>query len=213
MVGEYLRRLLPYLLLGLFAYLASFNARDPRTWQLLKGLRVRHFLLGWAALAGVLVASALLLTPETILRWGWWSAIGGVGNVSLGLTRDSSRSLTGTILPLAIGTLFLFSLCNGAYIEEQAFRKGDEQRCLTSRIRRSVAFGLEHLLMGIPIGMGLALSVSGFALSLIYRRKWRKTHSTVVSLREATRVHIACNLSIVAIAFGILVHSLITILR
>ncbi len=73
--------------------------------------------------------------------------------------------------------------------------------------RRSVLFGLVHALIGVPIGVALALSVGGFYFTWAYLRAWRATGSEEAALAESTRSHLAYNLVIaglviVALATG-----------
>ena len=50
------------------------------------------------------------------------------------------------------------------------FRRGAELRSRAANARRSVLFGLVHALIGIPIGVAMALSVGGFYFTWAYLR-------------------------------------------
>src|SRR2546426_1912737 len=47
--------------------------------EIVRGLRVRHFVLAMPALVAVITAVIALLEIP-FLDWGWWTALGGLGN-------------------------------------------------------------------------------------------------------------------------------------
>ncbi|MFI4909473.1 MAG: hypothetical protein ACHQHL_15380 [Steroidobacterales bacterium] len=153
------------------------------------------------------VAAALgaLLGGDTFLRWGWWSILGGSGNVILGQAQGSGQIVSDLILPILIVTPLALSLGRFALYEERIFRRGDEKRGIGGRLSRSLVFGLAHLVMGIPIGAGIALGVGGFGFSQVYLRRWRKSASRYQSVLEAARVHVAYNFIIIGVAIAALV--------
>src|SRR3989442_10157980 len=77
--------------------------------------------------------------------------------------------------------------------EEWLSRGGTETWSGAPTARRSVLFGLVHSLVGIPIGVALALSVGGFYFTWAYLRVWRRTGSEEAALGEGTRSHLAYN--------------------
>jgi hypothetical protein len=72
--------------------------------------------------------------------------------------------------------------------EEQMFRQGAEQWSTRRRIRRAVEFGLVHALIGIPIGVAVALSIGGLYFT------WRYLKGGIL---ESTRAHLAYNIEVV----------------
>ena len=176
-------------------------------WRLVSGLRLRHFLLAVPVLAGVLaVATPLLAVPG--LDFGWWTAIGGEGNPAVGVGRPSATpGPLETIIPIVCVSLLLIGLPLLVEGEEWVFRRGAEHRSRAANARRAVLFGLVHALIGVPIGVGIALSVGGFYFTWAYLRAWRATGSEDEALAESTRSHLAYNLVIaglviVALATG-----------
>jgi hypothetical protein len=112
-----------------------------------------------------------------------------------------------TIIPIVFVTLLLIGLPLLVEGEEWVFRRGAEHRSRAANARRSVLFGLVHALIGIPIGVAMALSVGGFYFTWAYLRAWRATGSEEEALAESTRSHLAYNLVIaglviVALATG-----------
>src|SRR3989442_12976143 len=83
--------------------------------------------------------------------------------------------------------------------EEWLSRGGTETWSGAPTARRSVLFGLVHSLVGIPIGVALALSVGGFYFTWAYLRVWRGAGSEEAAPGESTRSHLAYNLVIAPI--------------
>jgi hypothetical protein len=163
--------------------------------EIVRGLRLRHFLLVWPVLFLVLlVASGLILIPG--LSWGWWTAIGGVGNPVVGATTATKGSPLEWIIPTVFIVMLIPALPLFAESEERMFRLGAEHRSTLGRIRRAIEFGLVHALIGIPIGVALALSIGGGYFTWAYLRG---------GIPESTRAHLAYNLTIVVfVAIAIL---------
>ena len=171
------------------------------------GLRLRHFLRAVPVLGAVLaVATPLVAIPG--LDFGWWTAIGGQGNPVVGVGRSSATpGVLETLVPVIFVSLLLIGLPLLVEGEEWAFRKGAQSRSRAANARRSILFGLVHALVGIPIGVAMALSVGGFYFTWAYLRVWRRTGSEEAALLESTRSHLAYNLVIagiviVALALG-----------
>jgi len=176
----------------------TFSSRG-HVWGLVAGLRPRHFVLAVPVLAGVLaVATPLLAVPG--LDFGWWTAIGGEGNPAVGVGRESATpGVLETVIPVVFMTLLLIGMPLLVEGEEWVFRRGAQFRSRAANARRSVLFGLVHALIGVPIGVALALSVGGFYFTWAYLRGWRATGSEDAALAESTRCHLAYNLVIAAI--------------
>ena len=167
--------------------------------ELVAGLRLRHFVRAVPVLFGVLaVATPLLAVPG--LDFGWWTAIGGEGNPAVGVGRESATpGVLETLIPVVFVTLLIIGLPLLVEGEEWVFRRGAQFRDRAANARRAVLFGLVHALVGIPIGVAIALSVGGFYFTWAYLRVWRATASEEAALAESTRSHLAYNLVIAAI--------------
>jgi hypothetical protein len=174
---------------------------------IVRGIRVRHVLLGPVALTLVITAASLLvLVPG--LDFGWWTAIGGGGNPVTGVTDTTAGSALEWIIPAVFLVLLLPALPLFAEREERMFRLGAESWSTRRRIGRGVQFGLVHAIIGIPIGVALALSIGGWYFTAMYLRAWRASHSAEAAVMESTRAHLAYNLEVlliiaVALAFGL----------
>ncbi len=159
-------------------------------------LRWRHFWPVPFVLCGVLlVAVPLMMVP--VLRWGWWSALGGDGNPVFG----SSTATTGTVgewlIPLVFMTLVVAALPLFANAEERMFRTGAQYWSPRRRALKVLQFGLIHAVIGIPIAVALALSVGGAYFMSVYLRSYALTGSSSEATLESTRAHTAYNALII----------------
>lgn len=182
------------------------SLKSPRQWILVRGIRPRHFLLAAMILPCTLAAVALALAcGPAFLGWGWWTALGGQGNVIFGEANPSGQVLADLILPVLIVAPLLLSLGRFALQEERIFRRGDERRGIGDRLLRSLVFGLCHLVMGIPVGATIGLGVGGFGFSEVYLRRWRASGSRHRSVLDSARVHLAYNLIILGAVIALLI--------
>jgi len=157
----------------------------------------------------VVVASLLLLVPG--MSWGWWTAIGGQGNPVTGTTDQTSGTVLAWIVPLVFIAALLPAIPLFALAEEQSFRQGAERWSFWRRASKCVLFGLAHALIGIPIGVALALSCGGAYFMLVYLRRWRATHLEHEAVLESTRAHLVYNagiillvlVTVILVAFGV----------
>lgn len=190
------------------ARLAVRSERLRRRWlEVVRGLRLRHFALAPVALAGVVVVMTVLLQVPP-LRWGWWSALGGSGNVIVGTSERSSLGALQWLAPLVFLALLLPLLPLFAEREERMFRQGAESWSRGRRARRALEFGLVHLIMGIPVGVALALSVGGGYFTWAYLRGFR-VGGQEAGVLESTRAHLAYNLTVLGVVLAALVVGLL----
>jgi hypothetical protein len=88
-----------------------------------------------------------------------------------------------------------------ANAEERMFRMGAQRWTTRKRAIKVLQFGLIHALIGIPIGVALALSVGGAYFMRVYLRSYASTGSAREATLESTRAHTAYNaLIIVSVA-------------
>ena len=178
----------------------SFDSRW-RAWrrELVGGLRPHHFLLAVPTIVLVLVAAVLLLQVPG-LDVGWWTAIGGIGNPVVGGTERTSGTALEWLIPAVFLGLLVFALPLLVTREEEMFRMGAESWTRWRRVRRSVEFGLAHALIGIPVGVALALSVGGGYFTWAYLRGVRRSGgSQRAGVLESARSHLAYNVTILAV--------------
>jgi hypothetical protein len=165
-----------------------------RTLTIVRGLRPRHFLRAPLVLAVVLaLATVLLRVPG--LSFGWWTALGGTGNVIVGSTNRTSGTMLVWLVPAMFLVLLIPALALFAEREEVVFRAGAEEWSWGRRFAMGLRFGLIHLIMGIPIGVALALSAGGWYFQWAYLRGYRRGGPSEAVL-ESTRSHLAYNLEV-----------------
>jgi hypothetical protein len=163
--------------------LVTTRSFRDRTLTIVRGIRLRHVLPVPVALAAVLTAASLLLLVPG-LDWGWWSAIGGVGNPVTGSTDRTSGTVLEWLVPLVFIVMLLPAVPLFAEAEERTFRAGAERWSTARRAWRGVLFGLAHAVVGVPIGVALALSIGGWYFTWWYVRG---------GLLESTRAHTVYN--------------------
>jgi hypothetical protein len=172
------------------------RARE-RTLEIARGLRPQHFLRAPIVLAAIgLAATGLMQIPG--LSFGWWTALGGTGNVILGSTSHTSGTLLVWLVPACFLVLLVPALALFAEREEVTFRAGAEQWSWGHRVAMGLRFGLIHLIMGIPIGVALALSIGGWYFQWAYLRGYRQGGRQEAVL-ESTRSHLAYNVEVLLI--------------
>lgn len=186
--------------LALSARTAMRQGARARTAVIVRGLRPRHFVAVPFVLAAV-ITCATVLTSVPLLNLGWWSALGGSGNPVFGVTDSTAGTPLEVIIPAVFLTLLIPAMPLLVEREEQLFRLGAEAWPTTKRAGKAVLFGLVHALIGIPIGVALALSVGGTWFTYRYLAGYRRSGgSRQAALLESTRAHLAYNTTIVALA-------------
>lgn len=172
--------------------------RRSHTVALLRGVRLRHVWPAPFVLAVVLATFGVLwLAPP--LRVGWWSLLGGEGNVVFGTTEQTTGTVWEVVVPLVFVALLLPALPLLVEAEERRFRLGAEAWSNGQRFLRGLQFGLVHLVVGIPVAAALALSVGGWWFTWVYLRAYRRAGSRAEALAESTRAHLGYNLVVVAL--------------
>ncbi len=115
----------------------------------------------------ILSFMALLHLNESIFGWSWLLWVGNLLGVSD--VRAVNLSLVGTDIPvLGIGIciLLLIQLPALALLEERFCRKGTKG--WRDGLLRSIAFGLVHCLVGVPLAVGIALIIPGLWYTHLY---------------------------------------------
>lgn len=164
-----------------------------RAGEIVRGIRWRHLWPIPFVLTGVLVAAVALLEVPP-LRFGWWTALGGLGNPVTGTTDQTAGTTFEWLIPLVFLLLLVPALPLFAFREEEIFRLGAEGWSGRRRVLKAVQFGLIHALIGIPIGVALALAVGGGYFQWAYLRGYRSSGGDQrTALFESTRAHTAYN--------------------
>ncbi len=191
--------------LGFIGYRLAAGARFSASQQgraligeIVRGIRWRHIWPVPFVVTGVVVLAALLVHIPG-LSWGWWMAIGGAGNPVIGSTTETSGTVWEWLIPITFLVLLLPALPLFAHAEERIFRQGAQWWPPRRRAWMVVKFGLAHALIGIPIGVALALSIGGVYFMAVYLRAWRQEARERVATLESTRAHTAYNATILGV--------------
>lgn len=150
--------------LGLAAW-QSRSADHLRWYRRIRLSVVAQDLVVLGAVIGV--AAALLSLDNAVLNFGWYQFLlqdvggdpSGGGNII-----TAPFSYRALIVPFL--ALLLFVLPRLAETEEFIFRRGT--RTWRQGAVRSVAFGLVHMLVGVPLAVALALSLGGLWFTYQY---------------------------------------------
>lgn len=174
--------------------------------EIVRGLRREHFLRAIPVLVAVLVALAVLLQVPG-LAFGWWTALGGVGNPVFGASEHGLEGDAAILLSLLFVGMLLLSMPLLVEREEWLFRRGAEERGPVANGASALLFGLVHVAVGIPVAAGLAISIGGGYFTHVYLRAYRTTRSQAEAMMASTRAHLAYNLSLVGLVVLALVGS------
>jgi hypothetical protein len=182
---------------------ANAASRRPelraRVLRIVGGIRWRH-VVPVPFLLAVVLAAAVALIQVPGLDWGWWSALGGYGNPVTGGSERTTGTVFEWLVPLVFGVLLIPGIPLFAEAEERIFRRGAERWSTWKRVWRGVVFGLVHAVIGLPIGVALALSIGGWWFTAVYL--WGVRHGDGTSsagVLESTRAHTAYNGTIVVL--------------
>ena len=170
-----------------------------RVLLVVRGIRWRHLWPVPLVLAAVGGTAAALITLVPPLAIGWWTLLGGQGNPAFGSSDVTSGTVWSWLLPLVFVTLLVPALPLFAQREEEIFRLGAELRTRRRRWWKALQFGLVHAVVGIPVGVALALSIGGLYFTHCYLRVQRTTGDRDAALLESTRAHTAYNALIVSL--------------
>jgi hypothetical protein len=189
--------------LAYFVLVEAWRAlRSPRTRIRWRSLRARDFGFALALIVGVVATGTLLYQAIPATRWGWWSWLGGGNGSALQGVAPPVTHATPVLfaaLPLLMALAMAVALPALVHAEERQFRRGAEGWDSRKRLAMPVAFGLCHLLMGIPVAFALAIGVAGAGFQWRYLQAHQRTRSRYDAMRAAVRAHMAYNTLILAV--------------
>lgn len=177
---------------------AQSHAGRSLALEIVRRIRWRH-VLPVPLVLSVVIAVAWQVTRIPGLDWGWWSALGGDGNPVFGSSSTTAGTVWEWLVPLLFMCLLVPALPLFAHAEERMFRAGAEDWSWQRRMAKAVQFGLVHCLIGIPVGVALALSLGGAYFMWVYLRRFRVSSSRRDATIESAAAHTAYNGMIVAL--------------
>lgn len=162
----------------------SDRARTHATLRAVRGWMIPTAVFGIAVTAGL----SVLLLQVPILRYGWLSLFGGSGSIVTG--GGWTISPLNSVLAVLLVTLLSVAVPREAREEEELFRAGNHNRRLGSRALRALAFGAMHLAMGIPLAIGLAMTIPGALYDVTYEMALRRSLAKRPVTTAAVRRHL-----------------------
>lgn len=179
------------------AHAAFGDGKTSRNWEVIKQYRPIQFVTSIPVLGLVIVTALLLysyvpLMDMNPILWvlsslfGWGDGSGQGNIIFSGLEWKYYAML---FLPV-----LLFALPSLAKYEEEDFREGT--RNWSQGVKRSIKFGLVHLIALIPLGAALALSIGGLWFTYQYFKG---------GVERSTIYHSAYNSIVVVILFATVV--------
>jgi membrane protease YdiL (CAAX protease family) len=195
-------KIIGYLLLALAIRDAYKSFKSDR--GLIKLVYFRNcldYLWAFLLVLGVIISVSLINLVELpyILKFSWISFItsGESRGSNLATTPLSSGYVLIVLIFWVVMTLCLPYL---AKIEEIMFRSNVLKR--SDRIKKSIIFGLIHMIMGIPLYIALVICVMGYIYSYKYYKAYIKGGDEL-GLAASTSLHAKYNF--ILITFGCLV--------
>lgn len=101
-----------------------------------------------------------------VFQFSWFSLVGSLLGRDIKGGNISMVGLTIPFIGVVLCLLLLAQLSSFSRSEELLFRKGTKS--WRGAVVRSIAFGLAHMIVGVPFGTGIALILSGLYFSYLY---------------------------------------------
>lgn len=136
------------------------------------------------------VAVALITYWPQVMGFSWLQLFAQKGEHESGGNLVVSGALKFPIFGLIFMILFMLNVPRLARYEEDQFRRGTKDWKDASG--RSIRFGLMHCIVGVPVGVGLALAIGGMWFTYQYFKG---------GVRRSTLYHSIYNMIFVVIIF------------
>mgnify|MGYP001806305597 FL=1 len=185
--------------IGFTAFITVDMAKYLRSGELKKDFSSLRTLRGWKWIGAIPVTLVLMFITlsfglvlmqigRPIRDWSWLMLLQTPGERVEGQNlMTSGLRIPWFALPFLI--LLGLNVPRLAKREERAFRQGT--RTLPEALGRSVHFGLIHCIVGVPIGIGLALTIPGLWFTYVYLKG---------GIRLSTAWHVVYNYIILSMA-------------
>lgn len=193
---DYAEFIMPYAWALLLTYILAqpLADADNRSYcvSVYRRIRPRGVTLNVAVLAITIALYVLLVRTLPWLNYSWISAVmaAGSGEAQAGGMNPVAAPLFLPLIGPMFAALLLFCLPLLTRAEERAFRGGT--RSMVHALPKSIAFGLAHCIVGVPLAAGLAISVPGLWFSYIYIRAERGGEDGVETAALAHTTANAC---------------------
>lgn len=177
------------LIIGSIAYYHKHIPEDIKDSNTIrKDLKPKHFLIGTLSILSVLTTGTLLIKYIPGMTFGWLTWLASkTSETQTGQAMENSPILWGAIVIMIL--VFAVFLPKFALLEEETFRKPYIWSNKHIQLIQSLKFGLVHLIMGIPLGAALALSIGGIFFMETATRTAKKTLDNSLAEIPKARTH------------------------
>jgi hypothetical protein len=207
----------------------EYMVLSRHVWARARQIGIVRILAANLPVMGLTVAAAIALSSLPVLSWGWWSALGGNGNIAFGST-DQLGDIAGPVIALVMCAVLVVVAPIYVSLEEWAFRRRSEHRSGPARVGAALGFGALHVVAGIPIGAALALTVAGMWFTNRYLKGHGATDHPMrgttpaadyvteggnrqwTGMLDAASYHLVWNVSLVAVFVAATVVTLVSTL-
>lgn len=181
-------------LAGTLSVSAYESYRDRTLFALWATIRPRHVVLALGCLC-VVIISMLIFSQFPLLDWGYIKALTSEnGSVyTAAITTKSKTDWVERILPAWIVVALVLNLPAGVMAEERYFRGNVELWGWPKRIGVQLAFGLAHMILGIPLFAALAIGVFGLLLTVRRLRLVKRGMADQEIFLDGSAIHLAYN--------------------
>jgi hypothetical protein len=155
----------------------------------------------WAFLLVVLIFTLVILfnsvTMPQFLKWSWIQLLQSDSQGSNLIVSPFIQSGSKTVSGIFFILMFLI-IPFLAKSEEYTFRDG--VHTTRERIKKSLIFGLAHMIVGVPLYVALFIGLNGWFFSVRYISTYKGTQSEDIALLSATSLHAKYNFIIMIFA-------------
>lgn len=114
-------------------------------------------------------------------------------NASHATNTNTHISLIGLLITIMIPVILLPIIPLFAYAEEFKFRTGAEERSFWGNTLKCLQFGLMHMIVGVPLAIGLGLTFGGIAFTLTYLHRYKQVQDKVLATDRSAALHTTYN--------------------
>lgn len=156
---------------------------------------IRHVPVAALTIVMVVAVGVALMSLHSAFAFSWISLIGGEGSLATGGISKNTASTDPSLFFISVFIFgaFLILIPHLAHIEERWFRRGGEGRAVRKQVLVALIFGLSHMVVGVPLAFGLALTVLGLVCTWHYQRAYARRSSRPDAVRAATSFHLTYN--------------------
>ncbi len=169
--------------------MGTFGPRKDFNLDYLSRLTLELVAMNVVIVAIVVTTAIVLMKSHWFFRLSWAEVFKWKESENF-----DTAALAIPVFGIFFALLFFFNLPTFAYAEEHVFRRGVET--WDGAIVASFIFGMVHVLVGVPIGVGVALSIAGL---------WFSSRYFDGGIELSTLHHVAYNSIVLSVGFVVIV--------